>query len=139
MESWLSNQVEEIFKGNPLSSLLGIEITTLADRQVTLTMPVSDAIHTNVYGLIHGGVLFTLADSAMGIVGLTTGNIVVTNDVSIRFISNAKMGNTLNALGRIVHKGQDMVVAEAEIRDRRQRLLAKAEGSYFIRSPIRMC
>lgn len=45
-------------------------------------MPVAGVIHTNVYGLIHGGVLFALADSVMGIAGLTTGNIVVTNDVS---------------------------------------------------------
>jgi uncharacterized protein (TIGR00369 family) len=136
MEQWLKNRVTEIFKDNPLSSLMEIHIAALEEGEVMLTMPISGAIHTNVYGFVHGGSLFTLADSAMGIACLTAGNLVVTSDTHIRFITNAKKGNLLTASGKIIHRGKDMIIAEAEIRDKRQRLLVKTQGSYFIRSPI---
>lgn len=136
MEEWLKNRIEEIFKGNPLSSLMEIDIASLNEGDVTLTMPVGSEVHTNVYGFVHGGSLFTLVDSVMGVAGLTTGNLVVTSDISIRFITNSKKGNVLAAKGKIIHKGKDIIIAEAEIRDKKQRLLVKAQGSYFIRSRI---
>jgi uncharacterized protein (TIGR00369 family) len=137
MELWLIDQIKEIFQANPLSAMMEISILDLQENSVTLTMPISKEIHTNVYGFVHGGSLFTLVDSVMGIAGLTTGNLVVTSDISIRFITNAKKGNILSACGRIVHKGKDTIIAEAEIYDRRQRLLVKAQGSYFIRGAIK--
>jgi uncharacterized protein (TIGR00369 family) len=137
MEVWLIDRIKEIFRANPLSSMMEIAILDLNENAVTLTMPIGKEIHTNVYGFVHGGSLFTLIDSVMGIAGLTTGNLVVTSDISIRFITNAKKGNILTASGRIVHKGKDTIITEAEIYDRRQRLLVKAQGSYFIRGPIK--
>ncbi|WP_094607201.1 Acyl-coenzyme A thioesterase PaaI [Sporomusa silvacetica DSM 10669] len=137
MEIWLKNRIEEIFKDNPLSSMMDIHISALDVGEVTLTMPIASEIHTNVYGFVHGGSLFTLVDSVMGIAGLTTGNLVVTSDINIRFITNSKKGNMLTASGRIIHKGKDTIITEAEIRDKRQRLLVKAQGSYFIRGQIK--
>jgi uncharacterized domain 1 len=137
MEQWLVDRIEEIFRDNPLSSMMDIHISALEVGEVTLTMPIANEIHTNVYGFVHGGSLFTLVDSVMGIAGLTTGNLVVTSDISIRFITNSKRSNMLTALGRIIHKGKDIIITEAEIRDKRQRLLVKAQGSYFIRGPIK--
>lgn len=117
--------------------MMDINITVPEEGEVTLTMPVANEIHTNVYGFVHGGTLFTLVDSVMGIAGLTTGHLVVTNDISIRFMTNAKKGNVLTAYGRIIHKGKDNIITEAEIRDKRQRLLVKAQGSYFMRGAIK--
>ena len=136
MDEWLKKKVEEIFRDNPLSSIMDIKITSLDIGEVTLTMPVSSEIHTNVYGFVHGGSLFTLVDSVMGIAGLTTGNLVVTSDINIRFISNSKKGNMLTASGKIIHTGKELIIAEAEIRDKRQRLLVTANGSYYLRGPI---
>lgn len=137
MELWLKDRIKEIFRDNPLSSMMDIHISALDAGEVTLTMPIANDIHTNVYGFVHGDSLFTLVDSVMGIAGLTTGNLVVTSDVTIRFITNSKKGNILTASGRIIHKGKDTIITEAEIRDKRQRLLVKAQGSYFIRGQIK--
>ena len=137
MEQWLRTRIEDIFKDNPLSTMMEIQITSLEDCHVALTMAIAAEIHTNVYGFVHGGTLFTLVDSVMGIAGLTTGHLVVTNDVNIRFITNAKKGNVLTATGRIIHQGKDNIITEAEIRDKRQRLLVKAQGSYFMRGAIK--
>jgi acyl-CoA thioesterase len=137
MEKWLMDRIEEIFLNNPLSTAMDIQIASLDVGKVTLTMPKTSHIHSNYYGLIHGGSLFTLVDSAMGIAGLTTGNFVVTSDIGIRFITNSKREQVLTAAGRIIYKGKDVVIVEAEIRDRRQRLLVKAHGNYFFRGPIK--
>lgn len=55
MEQWLRNRIEEIFRDNPLSSMMDINITTLEEGVVTLIMPIANEIHTNVYGFVHGG------------------------------------------------------------------------------------
>lgn len=106
METWLKSEIEEMFRDNQLSSMLGIQVSSLAYGEVSLRMPIaSGGIHANTYGFIHGGSLFTLVDSAMGIAGLTTGNLVVTGDINIRFITNSKRLNMLTATGWIIHKG----------------------------------
>lgn len=137
MEEWLKRRVQEIFSDNPLSTMMDISIVKLEYGEAALSMPVSGEIHTNVYGLVHGGTLFTLVDSVMGVAALTSGHLVVTDDINIRFITNAKKGNQLTAVGRIIHRGRDRIITEAEIRDKRQRLLVKAQGSYFVRGAIK--
>ncbi|MBP2652439.1 MAG: phenylacetic acid degradation-related protein [Firmicutes bacterium] len=136
METWLVNKVEELFKNNPLSSRLDINILSLGHGEVTMSMPITNEIHTNVYGFIHGGSFSTLADSVMGVACLTVGKLVVTSDMSVKFISNSKTSPEIIGLGKIIHNGKNLIITEAEIRDKNQHLLVKAQGSYFVQGSI---
>ncbi len=49
----------------PLRSFLGFDFVVVAPGRVTATLDVTEK-HLNPNGVVHGGVLFTLVDTAMG-------------------------------------------------------------------------
>lgn len=71
--------------------------------------------HLNGAGVVHGGVTFTLADSALGYgIYRTLGKPCTTAEMKINYIRPA-MGGVLVARSRIVKKGRRLVVARAEV------------------------
>jgi len=66
-----------------------IEVEEVKWGFARLSMAADPATHGNRYGAIHGGALFTLADTALGAVCYTIGAMVVTMSASINFIKNS--------------------------------------------------
>ncbi len=66
---------------------------------VTLRLRVTEA-HTNFYGFCHGGVIFTLADSAFGLACNAAGAVTVALDAHIAFTRAVRAGEELIATAR---------------------------------------
>lgn len=75
---------------------LGIKIHDVSLGAVTVRMPV-DGRHTGDHGLVHGGVLFTLADVAMAYACNTYDVHALATGASINFVDSARPGETLEA------------------------------------------
>ena len=87
----------------------------------------------NPAGIVHGGALYTLADSGMGVALYSfvgEDELFVTIETSI-FYFKAVSSGTLICESKIVHKGKRIAVMEAEIRNEGQ-LVAKAMGTFSI-------
>ena len=69
----------------------------------------------NVHNMVHGGVLFTLADSTSGAACVSYGKKIVTLSSSINFLKSVDTG-TLIATGNVVHNGSSTMVVDVEIR-----------------------
>lgn len=76
----------------------------------------------NLFKAVHGGMFFTMADSAAGSAARTNGMRYVTVSSSFEFYRNTD-GDFLVAEGRIKHRGRTICVAEAEVRDGEGKLL----------------
>src|SRR5690348_4311967 len=89
----------------------------------------------NSMGFVHGGMISTLADSAMGR-SLRTIKPGVTKsmsfDLKLSFISAAKVGEKLRATGRVVHAGRRTAVTECRVEGAGGRLVATASGTFAI-------
>ena len=89
----------------------------------------------NTMGMVHGGMISALADSAMGR-SLRTIKPGVTRsmsfDLKLSFISAAKVGETLRATGRVVHAGRRTAVTECRVEGPGGRLVATASGTFAI-------
>lgn len=84
--------------------------------------------------VLHGGVLFTLADSAMGrtLTGLLKpGETCASIEVKINHIRMVT-GGKLKARALIVHRGRRVVVMESEIFDENGGLVSKALGTMYV-------
>jgi len=84
--------------------------------------------HLNTRGLGHGGLLVTLADSAMGIViprAQTPRRPVLTVSLSVDFLSAAQLGDWLEAHVRIDRSGNRLAFASC---------LVQAEGRLVLRA-----
>jgi uncharacterized protein (TIGR00369 family) len=119
------------FSFPPIWNLLGIEVVEIRDGYSRLTMPFNEKL-TQAYGIVHGGVVFTLADSA---VAVSVASLVeptkkfVTVEMKINFLEPIKEG-IIEARAVVLRKGRIMP-AEVDIFNR-QELVAKAIATYII-------
>jgi uncharacterized protein (TIGR00369 family) len=85
-------------------------------------------------GLLHGGALATLADTAAAVGALymvPEGTKVVTSELKINYLSNLEKGAVV-AEARLLHFGRLTMVWEMKVRDKATRkLLAFASGTFF--------
>ncbi|MBA3889470.1 MAG: hydroxyphenylacetyl-CoA thioesterase PaaI [Gemmatimonadaceae bacterium] len=78
------------------SRWLGVEVAALAPRSATLRMTVRDDM-LNGFGVCHGGVTFSLADSALAFASNTHGRVTMSVENAIGYPAPARAGDVLTA------------------------------------------
>ena len=69
----------------------------------------------NPVGLPHGGVYFSLADTACGSAMAACGDVCVTIDSSFHFLKSARLGDVLTAEARALPGGRTVCTLEVRI------------------------
>jgi acyl-CoA thioesterase len=117
----------------PLQEFLGMQL--LEDTAgVGTAKAVVVAEHLNPNGVVHGGVIFTLVDTAMGkatMSVLDVGLFCATVEISLRFIRPASTG-TMIAVANVVKRGRNIVHVEARVQDDSDRLIATGTGTFAV-------
>lgn len=93
-----------------------------------------DGRFANPTGVLHGGVLMGLADSAMGltVTGLVGEGQAATNtDLQMRFLRPTKDGR-LTATARVVRRGRRTLTLECDVTDAAGRLVARASSAFLV-------
>lgn len=117
----------------PLGELLNMHAVEIAVGHAVFTLE-GGPQHANPMGTIHGGVLTTLADSAMGIAFASTladGETFTTLELKINFLRPVWSG-TLTAVGRVLNAGRSVALVEAAITDANGRAVAHAISTCMI-------
>lgn len=88
--------------------------------------------HLNVLGIVHGGVLFTLADTVGG-TAAATGQVyaVPTVEGSIHYLKAGRKTSRITAVAEEIKNGNAFSVCECRIYDDRENLLATASMTYY--------
>jgi 2-hydroxymuconate-semialdehyde hydrolase len=119
----------------PYFRLLGMRFTAVSDGSATFEMPAASELY-NPNNIVHGGALTSLADSAMGFAVFSTllpGENFTTAELHVNFIKAVSAASgMLRSIGRVVHRGQQIAVAEAEILDPQNQLIARASSTNVI-------
>lgn len=101
--------------------------------KVTMRMLVN-ARHKQLHGVVHGGVLAALADTAGGLATYMTcplGTRVATVEMKINFLEAVEAGS-VTAEAVVVRIGRHIAVADCDLRDNSGRLVAKALMTFFV-------
>jgi uncharacterized protein (TIGR00369 family) len=104
------------YKHNQFSHTLGLQLLHAFGGECLVSMPVSD-MHLQNVGFVHGGVIATLADVAMGLgasSALTVGMHVLTGDLKISYLNPATLP-TLFAVGQMIKQGRTLIFMEGEV------------------------
>ena len=113
---------------------LGLALVDSGEGYATVEMTATEDM-TNHSGFLHGGMISTLADSAMGRSLRTIEPGVeraMSFDLKLSFITAAKIGETLRATGRVVHAGRRTMVTECRVEGRGGRLIATASATFAV-------
>jgi acyl-CoA thioesterase len=118
----------------PLQSFLDFDIRDGPDGAVVAFLEVDDR-HLNPNGIVHGGVVFTLADTAMGratLAVLGDGQICASIEVSVRYLRPIP-GGRLVATASVLRAGRRIVHLECGITvDGDDRPVAVLQGSFAV-------
>ena len=85
-----------MMKRDAYSQWLGLEIIHVAPNAATVRMTVRDEM-VNGFGVCHGGIAFSLADSALAFASNTHGRVTVSIENSIRYPAPIMPGDVLTA------------------------------------------
>ena len=123
----------EIFGADiPFAGHCGIEAIEVAEGRTRLRVEVRPE-HMNNLGIVHGGLICTLLDIAMGTAARrAVGNPVMTLDMQVGFISPGR-GEMIGE-GRVLRAGRSLIFCEADVRSATGDLIAKASGLF---KPVR--
>ena len=104
----------------PLDQLmgnLGIQYTYASEDRVEATMPVDERTR-QPFGILHGGATLALAETVAGLGSMILAKpdeIVVGMQVSGNHMSSAHEGDTVRAVGTIIHKGRSSHVWNVDV------------------------
>ena len=124
------------FNSSNTARQFGFELTKAETGRVVLRMLVN-ARHLQIHGLVHGGVIAALADTAGGLasyMAYPSGTRVVTIEMKINYLEAVERG-TLEADARVVRSGKHIAVVDCDLRDENRRMVAKALMTFFV-SPL---
>lgn len=101
---------------SPFTQLLGLEFKAIEPGVCVLHLTITEQ-HFNSGQRVHGGVIFSLLDSAMGAAAfsvLEPHETTATIEAKINY-TRAVTGGELECTGRVVHAGTRTVVVDGEI------------------------
>lgn len=123
---------------SPFSAFIGSEMEELREGYARLSLTLEDR-HTNPNGVMHGGVVTTMMDSALGAaLGALRGDAVRRNPhatiaMNASFLAAARPGDRIVVEGRVLRLGRTVAFGEAEARRGDGDLIAKASFAFAIR------
>jgi len=121
-------------KNNPYWEHIGIKEITLENGTSLLELPVKREI-TQSWGNVHGGVIASLVDAAVGAALRSTleeheGGVTV--EMKLNYLRPAN-GDILYAKGKIVQKGKSIVIGQATIENDAGEEVAIGIATYMMR------
>ena len=117
---------------------LGLVCTDKSEPGRTTWQMAADERFANPAGIVQGGFIGALADSAMGAAAVTYategGRRVFSANVEMKtsFLKAVRVGSLLTCAARVVSGGERVVFCEADVTDDRDRLVATASSTYVI-------
>ncbi|MEH6446544.1 MAG: hotdog fold thioesterase [Oceanospirillaceae bacterium] len=124
-------QIQHILDQDNASKQLGICLLSACETSVVLDLTVTTEM-TNGYALCHGGVIFSLADTALAFACIALGATAVTQSAQIDYINSAKLGDQLRATTQIMHWRKRNIVCDIQVHNQDQQLIALVRGKQLV-------
>ncbi len=106
----------------------GLRIQWKIDGFSTTAEFIPDRKYQGWKGMVHGGILATLLDEAMTRLASIVCGGALTAEMTVRFVSPARIGETLLIRGEIVNESRKIVEMKASLCDRSGKIIAHATG-----------
>ena len=126
----MSEQYALSRKKNPFMEYNNIEICSISpEHSVVKAVITPDS--KNPYGMVHGGLLYTMMDCVSGITARADDNNYVTQSVYVNYLSNVTDQDVVYAEGTVVRRGGKVTVIHAIARTEDGKLLADGTVDMF--------
>lgn len=122
--------VNQMMEKDLFSQWLGIEVITIQEGYSKIKMKVRKEM-INGFGIVHGGVAFSLADSAFAFACNNRNILSVALDTSINFLKPVHVGDALIAETKEIHNGKSTGLYQVTIINQNEHTVAVFKGTCF--------
>ena len=122
--------VAHMMKEDRFSQWLGIEILEVRVGYSRIRMTLREEM-INGFGVIHGGLAFSLADSAFAFACNNRNNLSLALDTSINFTKTTRPGDVLTAEAKELHNGRSTGLYLITITNQHGEQVAHFKGTCF--------
>lgn len=122
--------VATMYDRDPFSRWLGIERLVVAPGRCVLRMTVRDEM-LNGFAIAHGGIAYSLADSALAFASNSHGVQSVSIETSITHTRPVRSGDTLTATTTEKNRSTRFATYEVIVTDQLERTVALFKGTVF--------
>lgn len=122
--------VSNMYRQDAFSQWMGIEVLNTEAGYSQLRMTIREDM-VNGFGICHGGITFSLADSALAFAANSHGTLSVALENNISFTRQVNIGDTLTAVTEEIQNGRTIGVYNIRITNQNNELVAEFRGTVF--------
>jgi acyl-CoA thioesterase len=122
--------IKNMLSNDPFSGWLGIQVMESEAGYCKLSMEVREEM-ANGFGVCHGGVIFSLADSTLAFASNSRGSISLALENNINFIKKVSVGDTLTAESEELQNGRNFGVYKVRISNQNKVIVAEFRGTVY--------
>lgn len=122
--------VNHMMENDFFSQWMGVEVEEIREGYSRITMEVRKEM-VNGFGIVHGGIPFSLADSAFAFACNNRNNLSVALDCAITFTKAINPGDKLTAEAKEIHNGRSTGVYLITITNQLDQQVALFKGTCF--------
>ena len=122
--------VNQMMQNDSFSQWMGLEVLEVREGYSKVRMTIRKEM-ANGFGIVHGGLAFSLADSAFAFACNNRNNISVALDVTITFTKPVNIGDVLTAEAKENHNGRSIGVYLISITNQNNKQVAIFKGTCF--------
>lgn len=123
--------INHMLENDAYSQWLEINIESLENEALVLKMVVRKEM-ANGFGIAHGGISYSLADTALAFISNMDGYHAVSIETSISHVKKIAVGDILRAFAQKVHRSRKIGVYQVEIKNQLNEIVAIFKGTVYI-------
>jgi acyl-CoA thioesterase len=122
--------VAHMMQHDLFSQWLGVKVLAVSDGYSKIKMVVRPEM-INGFGIVHGGVAFSLADSCFAFACNNRNVLSVALDTSINFTKPVHVGDELTAEAKEIHNGKSTGLYHVTIYNQKEHVVAVFKGTCY--------
>lgn len=122
--------VTHMMENDFFSQWMGVEVLDVKEGYSKIKMTIRKEM-VNGFGIVHGGLPFSLADSAFAFACNNRNNLSVALDVTITFMKAVNVEDILTAEAKEIHNGRSTGVYLIQVTNQKNEQVALFKGTCF--------
>jgi acyl-CoA thioesterase len=124
------------FEAEPYAKMLGLKLVEIGTGFGIVELKLSEDTK-NIFGVTHGGAVFSLIDGAFEVAANSHGTVAVALNVNVSYINPSIPGDTLRAEAREVSRSRRISSYHIEVKNDRGDLIATCQAmAYRKKDPL---
>lgn len=126
-----SQIVELMLEKDAFSNWMGLELIEIQKGTCTLECTIKEEM-LNGFHIAHGGISYSLSDSALAFSSNSYGHKCVSIETSISHLRMVKLGDTLRVKSVEIHRGRTIGIYSVTIHNQENKLISNFKGTVNI-------